>query len=63
MVEAESQAFGMPMVKFAAGVDFEGLEFLLFWGENSPEISLSQSRRSWEKGGVGITGREIRSSL
>lgn len=57
-METESQAFGMPTLRFTADVDAQGLMFLLFCSENSPEISLSQSRRSWEKGGVGIAGRD-----
>lgn len=47
------------MLRFMVDVDFVCFKLLLFWCENRPEISLSQSRRSWEKGGVGITGRSL----
>ena len=57
MVEIESRVLGMPTVRFTVDVDLEVVIVLLFGCENSPEISLSQSRRSWEKGGVGITGK------
>lgn len=56
-VDAEMRIFGDPNFKSMAEGD-DGLRMvgvLLFRGEKSPEISFSQSRRSWEKGGVGMT--------
>lgn len=47
------------MLRFMVDEEFVCFKLLLFWCENRPEISLSQSRRSWEKGGVGITGRSF----
>jgi hypothetical protein len=51
MVVTDSRAFGSPTFKLAR--DVVGKVSLLFFA-NRPEISVSQSRRSCEKGGVGI---------
>jgi hypothetical protein len=51
MVVAESQALGN--ATFSLALDVADAGFLLFFA-NRLEISVSQSRRSWENGGVGI---------
>jgi hypothetical protein len=56
IVVTDSHAFGILTFSLARGV--VGLLSLLFF-VNKPEISVSQSRRSCEKGGVGIFEKAV----
>ena len=51
IVVTDSHAFGSPTFSLARGV-VDAVSLLFF--VNRPEISVSQSRRSCENGGVGI---------
>lgn len=55
VVDVESKAFGSPYLRLAFDVDVS----LLLRCENNPDISVSQSRRSLENGGVGMSGRSV----
>jgi hypothetical protein len=66
IVVTESHAFGNVTFNLALGAVALVLVSLLpdvFFVVKSPEISVSQSRRSWENGGVGIANVSVFDSI